>query len=182
MEREENSPGNEPDREEHLDHHAQEADEEVGIHAIVAADVFVVGFQDGHRPAKERPGQGCLAVLFFWNVRARFVDGLEAATQDGEDEHFNPKDGCRKKHQHQRAYIAKKKINRPPLRTRAVTKVDVDALLALSLSAVSDDLDDCELNTRGGGDGGDLHGARWTRGMVSWDEGAARFISKRTAE
>ena len=47
---EEDDPGENPDGEEHFDHHAEKADEEVGVHAVKTANVAVISLVNGDWP------------------------------------------------------------------------------------------------------------------------------------
>lgn len=94
VDREQDNPREEPDREEDLDDHAQEEQVAVGIRTVLLEHLLGVGVPEGERPAQEggRHGRRALRLILGYE-RPRLVDGSEVASNEGEGNNLDSCDG-----------------------------------------------------------------------------------------
>lgn len=94
IDREQDDPRKEPDREEDLDHHAQEEQIAVRIGTVLLKHLLGVGVPEGERPAQEGGRHGRRALrLILRDERPRLVDGSEVASNEGEGDDLDSCDG-----------------------------------------------------------------------------------------
>lgn len=94
IDREQDDPREEPDREEDLDDHAQEEQVAVGIRTVLLEHLLGIGVPEGERPAQEGGRHGRRALrLILGDERPRLVDGSEVASNEGEGDNLDSCDG-----------------------------------------------------------------------------------------